>query len=158
MQAACLAVRAKAVQAAIADARSPLFGAAAEDIDAADGRLLVKSEPARRETYATIAARHGPIEAEATCSPDADARNDFRCTPSAPCSPRSPSIPTSASSACAAALGVYGAGRIINPRAGRSQCTGGMVGGIGMALMEHTVLDPRDGRLVNADWPTISCP
>jgi hypothetical protein len=31
-----------------------------------------------------------------------------------------------------------------------SQCTGGMVGGIGMALMERTVLDPRDGRPVNA--------
>ena len=40
VQAACLAVRAKAVQAAIADARSPLFGAAAADIDAADGRSV----------------------------------------------------------------------------------------------------------------------
>lgn len=48
------------------------------------------------------------------------------------------------------ALGVYGAGRIINPRLARSQCTGGMIGGIGMALMERTVLDRRDGRPVNA--------
>lgn len=48
------------------------------------------------------------------------------------------------------ALGAYGAGRIINPRLARSQCIGGMIGGIGMALMEQTVLDPRDGRPVNA--------
>ncbi len=48
------------------------------------------------------------------------------------------------------ALGAYGAGRIINPRLAQSQCIGGMVGGIGMALMEQTVLDPRDGRPVNA--------
>jgi xanthine dehydrogenase YagR molybdenum-binding subunit len=48
------------------------------------------------------------------------------------------------------ALGVYGAGRIINPRLAASQCTGGMIGGIGMALMERTVLDDRDGRPVNA--------
>jgi xanthine dehydrogenase YagR molybdenum-binding subunit len=48
------------------------------------------------------------------------------------------------------ALGAYGAGRIVNPRLAASQCTGGMVGGIGMALMERTVLDPRDGRAVNA--------
>jgi xanthine dehydrogenase YagR molybdenum-binding subunit len=48
------------------------------------------------------------------------------------------------------ALGVYCAGRIINPRLARSQCTGGMIGGIGMALMERTVLDRRDGRPVNA--------
>jgi xanthine dehydrogenase YagR molybdenum-binding subunit len=48
------------------------------------------------------------------------------------------------------AIGVYGAGRIINPHLAASQCTGGMIGGIGMALMERTVLDPRDGRPVNA--------
>ena len=47
-------------------------------------------------------------------------------------------------------VGAYGAGRIVNPRLAASQCTGGMVGGIGMALMERTVLDPRDGRPVNA--------
>lgn len=48
------------------------------------------------------------------------------------------------------ALGVYGAGRIVNPRLARNQCIGGMIGGIGMALMERTVLDRRDGRPVNA--------
>ncbi|MDW6020396.1 xanthine dehydrogenase family protein molybdopterin-binding subunit [Mesorhizobium sp. BAC0120] len=48
------------------------------------------------------------------------------------------------------ALGVYGAGRIINPLLARSQCSGGMIGGMGMALMERTVLDARDGRPVNA--------
>lgn len=48
------------------------------------------------------------------------------------------------------AVGAYGAGRIVNPRLAASQCTGGMIGGIGMALMERTVLDPRDGRPVNA--------
>lgn len=48
------------------------------------------------------------------------------------------------------ALGVYGAGRIVNPLLATSQCSGGMIGGIGMALMERTVLDGRDGRPVNA--------
>ena len=48
------------------------------------------------------------------------------------------------------AIGVYGAGRIINPRLAMSQCTGLMIGSIGMALMERSVLDPRDGRPVNA--------
>jgi xanthine dehydrogenase YagR molybdenum-binding subunit len=47
-------------------------------------------------------------------------------------------------------VGAYGAGRIVNPRLAHSQCVGGMVGGIGMALMEQTVLDARDGRPVNA--------
>jgi xanthine dehydrogenase YagR molybdenum-binding subunit len=48
------------------------------------------------------------------------------------------------------ALGAYAAGRIVNPLLARSQCIGGMVGGISMALMERTALDPRDGRPVNA--------
>jgi xanthine dehydrogenase YagR molybdenum-binding subunit len=48
------------------------------------------------------------------------------------------------------AVGAYAAGRIVNPKLARSQCTGGMVGGIGMALMEQTVIDPRDGRPVNS--------
>lgn len=47
-------------------------------------------------------------------------------------------------------FGVYGAGRIVNPRLATSQCVGGMIGGIGMALMERTALDLRDGRPVNA--------
>lgn len=47
-------------------------------------------------------------------------------------------------------LGVYDVGRLINPRLAHSQCIGGMVGGIGMALMERTLLDESDGRPVNA--------
>ncbi|GGS99329.1 MULTISPECIES: molybdopterin cofactor-binding domain-containing protein [Streptomyces] len=48
-------------------------------------------------------------------------------------------------------LGVYDAGRIISPKLAESQAFGGMVGGIGQALLEHTVTDHRDGRIVNAD-------
>jgi xanthine dehydrogenase YagR molybdenum-binding subunit len=55
-------------------------------------------------------------------------------------------------------VGAYGAGRIVNPRLARSQCTGGMVGGIGMALMEQTVLDRRDGRPVNASMADYLMP
>src|SRR6185436_7164146 len=37
-------------------------------------------------------------------------------------------------------VGAYGAGRIVNPKTTRSQCIGGMIGGIGMALMEHSIV------------------
>jgi xanthine dehydrogenase YagR molybdenum-binding subunit len=55
-------------------------------------------------------------------------------------------------------LGAYGAGRIVNPRLAHSQCIGGMVGGIGMALMERTLLDPRDGRPVNGSMADYLVP
>src|SRR5437899_3312750 len=43
-------------------------------------------------------------------------------------------------------VGAYGAGRIVNPKTARSQCIGGMIGGIGMGLMEHSVVDGRKDR------------
>ena len=55
-------------------------------------------------------------------------------------------------------VGAYAAGRIVNPKLARSQCTGGMIGGIGMALMERSVLDPRDGRVVNANMADYLVP
>jgi xanthine dehydrogenase YagR molybdenum-binding subunit len=49
-------------------------------------------------------------------------------------------------------LGVFAAGRIINPRTARSQLIGGMTMGISMALHEASVLDPRFGHVVNHDF------
>ncbi|MBX5461802.1 MAG: xanthine dehydrogenase family protein molybdopterin-binding subunit [Steroidobacteraceae bacterium] len=48
-------------------------------------------------------------------------------------------------------VGVYAAGRIVNPRLAHSQAIGGMVGGVGMALLEETHIDRRDGRITNAN-------
>ncbi|WP_435158010.1 xanthine dehydrogenase family protein molybdopterin-binding subunit [Amycolatopsis sacchari] len=48
-------------------------------------------------------------------------------------------------------LGVFAAGRIINPRTARSQLIGGMTMGLSMALHEQSVLDPRTGHVVNHD-------
>jgi xanthine dehydrogenase YagR molybdenum-binding subunit len=55
-------------------------------------------------------------------------------------------------------VGAYGAGRIVNPKLTRSQCIGGMIGGIGMALMEHTVVDARNGRMPNANLAEYPVP
>jgi xanthine dehydrogenase YagR molybdenum-binding subunit len=55
-------------------------------------------------------------------------------------------------------VGAYGAGRIVNPKTTRSQCIGGMIGGIGMALMEHSVVDARNGRIPNANLAEYPIP
>jgi xanthine dehydrogenase YagR molybdenum-binding subunit len=55
-------------------------------------------------------------------------------------------------------VGAYGAGRVVNPKLARSQCIGGMIGGIGMALMEHSVVDPRNGRVANATLAEYAVP
>ena len=48
-------------------------------------------------------------------------------------------------------LGVFEAGRILNAKLARSQAIGGMIWGIGYALMEDAVLDQRHGQFVNHD-------
>ncbi|MCP3734924.1 xanthine dehydrogenase family protein molybdopterin-binding subunit [Sphingomonas sp. RP10(2022)] len=48
-------------------------------------------------------------------------------------------------------LGVFTAGRILNAKTARSQCLGGMTFGIGCALTEELVHDPRNGKIVNRD-------
>ncbi|WP_066044023.1 xanthine dehydrogenase family protein molybdopterin-binding subunit [Herbiconiux solani] len=56
--------------------------------------------------------------------------------------------------------GVYDFGRMINPTTARSQIMGGMIFGIGMALMEETVFDPTTGLPVVrnlADYHVPSC-
>jgi xanthine dehydrogenase YagR molybdenum-binding subunit len=48
-------------------------------------------------------------------------------------------------------LGVFAAGRILNPKTARSQMIGGMTWGIGSALMEENIVDQRYGSYVNQD-------
>jgi xanthine dehydrogenase YagR molybdenum-binding subunit len=63
-------------------------------------------------------------------------------------------------------VGVYNAGRIINPKSARSQMTGGLIWGLGQALLEGSEMDHRLGRFLsknlagylvpaNADVPAI---
>ena len=49
-------------------------------------------------------------------------------------------------------LGVFAAGRIVNPRLARSQFIGGMTMGISMALHEESVMDAAFGDYVNKDF------
>ena len=53
---------------------------------------------------------------------------------------------------------VMDAGRIINTLAGRNQIEGGVVMGIGMALMEHTSYDPRNGAPINSNYADYVVP
>jgi xanthine dehydrogenase YagR molybdenum-binding subunit len=50
------------------------------------------------------------------------------------------------------------AGRIVNPKTAGSQAIGGVVGGLGMALLEETVWDPRNARCVNANLADYHVP
>src|SRR5260370_740666 len=49
------------------------------------------------------------------------------------------------------ALGVFDIGTVLNPKTARSQAIGGIVFGIGMALLERTSIHPTLGKFVSPD-------
>jgi xanthine dehydrogenase YagR molybdenum-binding subunit len=55
-------------------------------------------------------------------------------------------------------VSVCAAGRILNEKTARSQCLGGMVMGLGAALTEELVRDPRFGHYVNHDLAEYHVP
>jgi xanthine dehydrogenase YagR molybdenum-binding subunit len=49
-------------------------------------------------------------------------------------------------------VGAYDAGRIINPRTARSQAIGGIIWGVGQALLEQSETDPSMGRFLHRNY------
>lgn len=152
IRAACIAVQAEAATRAIADQRSPVFGKTVNEVEWNEGSLRRRGDRSPGQPYAEVVASGsgGPIEAIASVSRDAEIARRYSMHAFGAVFVEVAVDPDVGTVRVRRALGAYGAGRIVNPRLAASQCTGGMVGGIGMALMERTVLDQRDGRAVNA--------
>ena len=55
-------------------------------------------------------------------------------------------------------LGVFAAGRFLNPKTARSQLIGGMTFGVSYALFEQGVLDTRTGGFINRDFTEYHVP
>ncbi|MEU1932826.1 xanthine dehydrogenase family protein molybdopterin-binding subunit [Streptomyces coeruleorubidus] len=159
VQDGCDKVRGQAITLAIADEGSPLHGVDPADVVVRGGRLHVKDNPVRGETYQRLLARNDRTHLEALGTyAGASESEKFSFYAYAA---------TFAEVAVDARLGlvrvrrmvgVYDAARIINPRLADSQAIGAMVGGIGQALLEHTVTDHRDGRIVNANFADYLVP
>jgi xanthine dehydrogenase YagR molybdenum-binding subunit len=55
-------------------------------------------------------------------------------------------------------VSAFDVGKIVNPKTARSQGYSGVIMGIGMALMEHTVYDSRDGSIVTSNLADYAIP
>jgi xanthine dehydrogenase YagR molybdenum-binding subunit len=149
---ACLAVRAKLLALASRDQRSPLHGAAEDFVTFADGRIVLKSDPARGESYVDILRRSGMESIEATVDSNPGAE-EKKFSMHAFCA-QFVEVRVDAELGVvrvARVVSAVGGGRIMNEKTAVSQLNGGVVGGIGMALLEETLLDHRLGRFVNAN-------
>ena len=150
--------RSKVLQLALADRASPLYGAAAEDVIAQDGRLFLKEKSSQAETYSAILSRHGlkQVEARADAKPSEKEMYSMHSFGAQFAEVRV--NPDSGEVRVSRWVGSFGVGRLLNAKTANSQLIGGIVYGIGMALMEHTVMDPNRGRVVNADLAEYHVP
>jgi xanthine dehydrogenase YagR molybdenum-binding subunit len=55
-------------------------------------------------------------------------------------------------------LGSFDCGRILNPKTASSQFRGGIIMGLGLALMEETQFDERNGRIMNSSLAEYHVP
>ena len=148
-QAACRAVRTQLFGMALAAKGAAWAGVTPEQLALKDG---VVSGPAGSVTVAEVlGGRQRPfVEAESGAKPDeayeAHSRHAFGAQfAEVRVDPDFGTIRVSR------LVGAFDCGRVMNAKTARSQLYGGMVFGLGMALLEETVVDAATGRYTNAN-------
>jgi xanthine dehydrogenase YagR molybdenum-binding subunit len=158
VQAAALALRGKLIQLAIDDEASPVHDVSPADIIIAEGFIGMRAS-SRREPLSALVARAGggDILADASAQPGLEKKqysmHSFGAVFVEVNVDRDLgqiSVPR--------VVARYGIGTLMNAKTGRSQLMGGIVWGVGMALMEQSVLDERTGRIVNANLAEYHIP
>jgi xanthine dehydrogenase YagR molybdenum-binding subunit len=156
---ACVALRGKLLEQAIGDPASPLHGLPADAIEAEDGALVARADRKRRDGYGAIVTRAKlpeitvELRTEAAKDRDTYSVNGFGAV----------FVKLRVDEELGElrldrVVGAFAAGRILNPKTAHSQLIGGMVWGIGQALHEHSVRDPRTARMVTRDLADYHVP
>jgi xanthine dehydrogenase YagR molybdenum-binding subunit len=153
-------VIAKLADLATGDERSPLFGAGNAGVLARGGRLHRRDDESRSESYADILTRAGlaDIEAGGKGAADQTAQSTYAMHAHGAVFAEVKVDPDFGQIRVTRLVGAFAAGRVINPRLVRSQYFGGMIWGISFALHEHAVMDPRSGRMMNANLAEYHVP
>ncbi len=159
VQAACIAAREQLVALAIADARSPLYRLAAEQVVVDGGRLQSATGGGSGETIEALLGRRGgqPIVARGSAKPG-DERGKYSMHSFGAVFAEVWVDASLGMVRLQRVTGAYGVGNLLNAKTARSQLMGGIVWGAGMALFEETWRDLRDGRVVNGNLAEYHVP
>ena len=135
------------------DRASPLFGAGNAGVVGRGGMLMRADDETRSESYADIMKRAGvtTIEGKGSGARNPADADEYAMFSHGAVFAEVKVDPELCQIRVSRLVGAFAAGRIINPRLARSQLTGGMIWGIGFALHEEAIHDPRTGRPMNAD-------
>ena len=132
------------------DKNSPLSGLKPGEVCGHDSGLCKIDEPDRHESYATILQRAGREEltVEAAAPPPFEMLHwSMHSFGAMFCEARVNVI--TGEPRINRFLGSFDCGRIMNAKTASSQFRGGIVMGLGLALMEETQFDERNGRVMN---------
>jgi xanthine dehydrogenase YagR molybdenum-binding subunit len=151
---------AKLAELAMGDERSPLFGANNAGVLADGGQLIRRDDESRSERYADILSRAGlsEIEGHGSAGGDPFAQKPYAMRAHGAVFAEVKVDPELGQIRATRLVGAFAAGTIINPRLVRSQYYGGMIWGVSFALHERAVLDPRSGRVMNANLAEYHVP
>jgi xanthine dehydrogenase YagR molybdenum-binding subunit len=144
---------------ALAGNDSPLAGLSHDDVGGLDSGLAKLDEPQRHESYASILSRANRLEliVEATAPLPLEAMHWSMHSHAAMfCEVKVNAI--TGEVRVTRFLGSFDCGRILNAKTAASQFRGAIIMGLGMALMEETQFDERNGRIVNASLSEYHVP
>ncbi|MGI8839378.1 MAG: xanthine dehydrogenase family protein molybdopterin-binding subunit, partial [Caulobacteraceae bacterium] len=129
---------------------SPLAGLKPDEVGGLSGGLCALENETRRESYASILSRAGrdEVTVEAEAPMPLELRHWSMHSHSALfCEARVNAV--TGEVRVSRFLGSFDCGRIINAKTAASQFRGGIIMGLGLALMEETQFDERSGRVMN---------
>jgi len=160
VQAACLALREKLLQAAVAIGDSRLHGADPASLDAQDGWIFVTADPQRRESFATVLARQAgqSLAAKATAEPDPATKEKYALHSFGAAFAEVRVDPDLGLVRLQRLHGTYDVGRRLNEKLATSQLMGGIVWAASLALFEDARLDLKTGRVANANLAEYHVP
>jgi xanthine dehydrogenase YagR molybdenum-binding subunit len=129
---------------------SPLAGLRASEVVAQDSGLAKADDPTLHETYVSILsrARRDALEARADGPMPMETMKYSMHSYGAQFAEVAVNTVTG-EVRVRRLLGSFDCGRIINPKTAASQFRGGIIMGLGLALMEETLFDERTGRVMN---------
>ena len=150
---AAQAARKKAVLLALNGRDAPFAGAAAHDVIVADGRLSL-ARTNLSTTYAELLARNGlsNLVGDGDYDPVEEVNGPKAVFSFSAVFAEVRVDPDLGLVRLSRVVGAYDAGRIINPKTARSQAIGGIIWGVGQALLEQSETDPTLGRFVNRNY------
>ena len=129
---------------------SPLAGLSVGEVGSEDAGLAKLDDPTRRESYVSILARaqRDTLVVTEEAAPPLEVMHWSMHSHSALfCEVRVNAV--TGETRVSRFLGSFDCGRILNPKTARSQFRGGIIMGLGLALMEETQFDERNGRIMN---------